>query len=60
MDETRKKAIQITEMFDEFLIENGIRLPSGEDEERDPDNEAALYGMIFWNLVSDVEELLRV
>ena len=31
------------------------RIPSPEDDEREPDNEAKLYGSTYYNLLDDVE-----
>ena len=56
-----RKAIAIAEMFDEFLNERNIRVPADdpwEEKDREPNNEAAIYGVAYWNLVSDIEEML--
>ena len=55
---TENVACDIVELFDDLLVENGIRIPSEEDAEREEDNEAALYGMVYFNLVSKVENML--
>ena len=54
-----KKAMEIVDIFEDFLDEHYITIPSPEDDEREPDNSARLYGSVYWNLVEDVEESLR-
>jgi hypothetical protein len=55
---TRNIAADILEMFDDVLTAHGIRVPSEEDNERGADNDAALYGMVYWNLLDDVERIV--
>lgn len=55
---TRVIAADILEMFDDVLTAHGIKVPSEEDDERGADNEAALYGMVYWNLLDDVERIV--
>lgn len=55
---TRVIAADIVEMFDDLLTAHGIKVPSEEDEERGADNDAALYGMVYWNLLDDVERIV--
>ncbi len=52
---TRNEAAKIVEMFDDILCENGIRVPSPDDDQRDPDNDAALYGETYAELLEMVE-----
>ena len=37
----------------------GIKLPSPEDDERDKDNGAALYGTVYADLLDNVENALK-
>jgi hypothetical protein len=55
---TRKIAADIVEMFDDLLTAHGIKVPSEEDDERGADNDVALYGMVYWNLLDDVERIV--
>lgn len=55
---TRVIAADIVEMFDDLLTAHGIKVPSEEDDERGADNDAALYGMVYWNLLDDVERIV--
>lgn len=55
---TRNEAENIVEMFEDILTENGIRVPSPDDEQRDEDNDAALYGQTYWDLLDRVESRL--
>ena len=55
---TRNHAAEIMEMFDDMLTEHGIRVPSEEDDQREADNDAALYGMVYWNLLDAVERIV--
>lgn len=52
---TRDEAALIVEMFERILDVHGIKIPSPEDDERDPDNEAKLYGSVYSDLLDDVE-----
>ena len=52
---TRDEAARLVEMFEDVLIENGIRIPSPDDDQRDPDNDAALYGETYAELLEMVE-----
>ena len=53
---THDEAAHIVEFFEDVLDEYGIKVPSPEDDERDSDNEAKLYGSVYWNLMDEVEE----
>lgn len=55
---THDEAMLIIEIFEDILCEHGIKVPSPEDDEREPDNEAALYGSTYSNLLDDVEARL--
>lgn len=52
---THDEATAIVDLFDELLVERGIKVPSPEDDDREPDNDAALYGSVYDDLLSDVE-----
>lgn len=52
---TRNEAAQIVELFEDVLDKYGIQVPSQDDDQRELNNEANLYGTTYWNLVDDVE-----
>ena len=52
---TRSEAADIVELFEMVLDKYDTRIPSPEDDEREPDNEAKLYGSTYYNLLDDVE-----
>lgn len=52
---THDEAARIVELFENILDEYGIKIPSPEDDEREPDNEARLYGSVYWNLMDGIE-----
>ena len=55
---THNRAAEILDLFEDLLNRHGIKVPSEEDDERGEDNDAALYGMEYWNLLADVENIL--
>lgn len=55
---TRDEAARIIEMFEDILVENGISVPSPEDDDRDPDDKLGLYGSVYSDLLDDVEHRL--
>lgn len=55
---THDEAMLIVAMFEDILCVNGIKVPSPEDDEREPNNEAALYGSTYSNLLDSVEAAL--
>lgn len=55
---TRDEAMLIVEMFENVLDTYNIKVPSPEDDEREPDNEAKLYGSVYSDLLENVEESL--
>ena len=55
---TRTIAADILDMFDDVLTAHGVKVPSEEDDQRNEDNDAALYGMVYWNLLDDVERIV--
>ena len=60
MTYTHDEAASIIEAIEDVLIENGIRVPSPEDDERDSDD-CGFYGSVYSDLLDYVEErLLRI
>ena len=55
---THDEAARIVEMLEDVLEEYGIRVPSPEDDEREPDNMAVLYGSTYYGLLDSIEERL--
>ena len=55
---THDEAAQIVEMFEDILDQYDIKVPSPDDDEREPDNEAKLYGETYSNLLDSVEDAL--
>lgn len=57
-----KLATEIVELFEELLDRKGIEIPCDDkDEQKDRyegNNTAKLYGMEYFNLVSDIQNLL--
>ena len=55
-------AHEIVELFEDLLDKKGIEIPcEDETEQKDrhqDDNNVKLYGMEYWNLVDQVENLL--
>ena len=51
----RNETAEILELFDDLLVEHGIKIPSPEDDEREPYNEAALYGSVYSDLFDEIE-----
>ena len=52
---THDEAALIVDMFESVLDRYGIKIPSPEDDERDPDNEAKLYGSVYSDLLDGIE-----
>lgn len=55
---THDEAAIILEAFEELLSNYGIKIPSPEDDDREEDNEAVLYGSIYDELLSTIEDRL--
>lgn len=55
---THDEAANIVELFEDVLDRCNITLPSPEDGEREPDNEARLYGTTYSELLDGVEDAL--
>ena len=54
----RNETADILDMFDDVLTKHGIKVPSPEDDERGEDNDAALYGSVYYDLFDDLEYTL--
>ena len=52
---THDEAAKIVDLFEEILDRYEIRVPSPEDDEREEDNSAKLYGSVYSDLLEDVE-----
>lgn len=55
---THDEASRIIEYFEAILEANGIIISSPEDDEKDPDNCATLYGSVYSDLMDDIENIL--
>lgn len=55
---TRDVAADIVEVFEDTLMDAGIKVPSPEDDERDPDNCACLYGSVYYDILDKIENML--
>ena len=55
---THDEAAKIVEIFENALGKAGIVIPSPEDEEKEPDNHACLYGSVYSNILDSVENIL--
>lgn len=52
---THDEAAKIIELFEAVLCDYGIKVPSPEDDERDPADETGLYGSVYSDLLDEVE-----
>lgn len=63
MDDARKLAIAIVELFEDLLDDKGIEIPCADEAEQEvryqDGNTAKLYGMEYWDLVNEVEWLIK-
>lgn len=55
---THNEAMLIIEMFEDVLNKYDIIVPSPEDDDKEDDNETALYGSTYSDLLDGVEEKL--
>lgn len=55
---THNIAADIVEMFEDILENNDVTIPSPEDDEKEEDNSARLYGSVYSNLLDSVENIL--
>ena len=56
---THDEAANILELFENVLDRYSIKVPSPEDDERETDNGAKLYGSVYSELLDDVENTLN-
>ena len=57
MGTTREIAIQILDLFEDLLADNGIYIPD-DDREGDED-EACIYGTTYYDLEDDICDILQ-
>ena len=55
---THDEATRIVEFFETLLADHDIVIPSPEDDDREEDNEATLYGSVYSDLLDNVEAVL--
>ena len=55
---TQQIAADIAEEIDNVLDSYDITVPSPEDDQRDELDGARLYGSVYWDIVSSIEEYL--
>lgn len=55
---THDEAMLIIELFEDVLSGYNIKVPSPEDDERDPDDDIGLYGSTYSDLLDSVEDHL--
>lgn len=55
---THDVAAEIVEAFEDVLSKYDIRVPSPEDDEREPDNMVGLYGSTYSDLLDAVESIV--
>ena len=55
---THDEAADIVGAFEDLLLENEIKIPSPEDDEREPDDQFGLYGSTYDELITYVESAL--
>ena len=53
---THDEAARIIDIFEEILEEHDIKIPSPEDDEREEDNMAGLYGSTYGEVLDKIEE----
>ena len=55
---TREDAAKIVELFEDLLDKHDITIPSPEDDDKEEDNNARLYGSVYYQLLDTIEEIL--
>lgn len=55
---THASAATILDLFEDLLEKNNITIPSPEDDDKEEDNYARLYGSVYDNLLDEVEDVL--
>ena len=58
MIKVRQFAFDICELFEDVLDRNDITIPDEDDDQREPDNTARLYGMTYAELEDSVVDIL--
>lgn len=58
MYHTRYVAADILEQFEDLLAQNDITIPSPEDDQKSPDNDARIYGSVYGDLLDSVEQTI--
>ena len=55
---THDEAALIVDIFENILDECNNKIPSPEDDEREPDNDAKLYGSVYSRALDEVEDMI--
>lgn len=55
---TRSIAADILDMVEEVLALYNIKVPSPEDDERDPEDDVGFYGSTYYDLLDNVESYI--
>lgn len=55
---THNEAADIIDFFEDILCANEIKVPSPEDDERDPEDQYGLYGSTYGDLLDIIEDRL--
>jgi phage gp29-like protein len=55
---THDETSRIIDCFEEILDRYDIKVPSPEDDEREEDNTAKLYGSVYGDLMDNIENML--
>lgn len=55
---TRNEAADIVDFIEDILISYGIKVPSPEDDERDPEDNLGFYGTTYSDILDKVEGIL--
>lgn len=55
---THDEAAILLDLFESVLDRYDIVVPSPEDDEREPDNDAKLYGSVYSELLDETEAIL--
>ena len=56
---THDISAQIMELFENLLDQYDVTIPSPEDEEKEPENNARLYGSVYSDLLDKVEDVIK-
>ena len=57
MGTTREIAIQILDLFEDLLADNGIYIP--DDDREGGEDEACIYGTTYYDLEDDICDILQ-